>query len=330
MGPNDNSLTRGETLEADHADRFRRRSRMRIPIAEETSSTRRGNFDQLDPYRSTQARTRTPTPAILRKVDADASSNHSGTSMASFQPGPHADDDENDDDEAAAQDILELWFPGCHADLGGGWPLDKKAGEDSPLSHGPLVWMVREAQRAGLEFDEYKMLKFSCCDEDYHIPSLGLNSTAQPPRNMPEIKITNSQSRIDTPDIFHGPHHDKLEPGWAPGLEPQQPATSDFHKSLSNAFTRGVLHDCLQFNNGLPATSVMSWKMMEYLPFRRMDLRPDGSWKAVSMPLRSCSFLFNLPFCCLHTDLAEFSTSLRTRVMPQCLSNEADASISNS
>ena len=24
---------------------------------------------------------------------------------------------------------------------------------------------------------------------------------------------------------------------------------------------------------------------MEYLPFRRMDLRPDGSWKAISLPL---------------------------------------------
>src|SRR5207245_879342 len=27
------------------------------------------------------------------------------------------------------------------------------------------------------------------------------------------------------------------------------------------------------------------WKIMEYLPFRRMDLRPDGSWKPIRWPL---------------------------------------------
>ena len=71
----------------------------------------------------------------------------------------------------------------------------------------------------------------------------------------------------------------------AAGMEPETSRGSEFLQTLFGAATKGVLHDCLEFNNGLPASSVLSWKMMEYLPFRRMDLRPDGSWKAITFPL---------------------------------------------
>jgi hypothetical protein len=47
--------------------------------------------------------------------------------------------DEDDEDEKREQDIEEVWFPGAHADIGGGW--DMPDGE-FPLSQGPLVWMV--------------------------------------------------------------------------------------------------------------------------------------------------------------------------------------------
>lgn len=49
------------------------------------------------------------------------------------------------------QDIEEVWFPGGHADIGGGWGKSEK--ETWMLSHAPLVWMVHEAAKAGLEFD---------------------------------------------------------------------------------------------------------------------------------------------------------------------------------
>lgn len=68
-------------------------------------------------------------------------------------------------------------------------------------------------------------------------------------------------------------------------MEPESLRKSDVHQTLFRAATKGVLHDCLEFRNGLPFGSVLSWKMMEYMPFRRMDLRPDGSWKAISFPL---------------------------------------------
>ena len=69
------------------------------------------------------------------------------------------------------------------------------------------------------------------------------------------------------------------------GMEPETSKKSHFEQTLLEAATKGVLHDCLEFNNGLGVGSVLSWKMMEYMPFRRMDLQVDGSWKAISMPL---------------------------------------------
>ncbi|KAJ9496369.1 hypothetical protein H2202_008032 [Exophiala xenobiotica] len=50
-----------------------------------------------------------------------------------------------------SQDIQEVWFAGGHADIGGGW--EKANGEKWMLSHAPLVWMVHEAEKAGLPLD---------------------------------------------------------------------------------------------------------------------------------------------------------------------------------
>ena len=55
---------------------------------------------------------------------------------ASFQPSLWSNAEDH-------QDAEQLWFPGVHSDVGGGY---KQAG----LSDGPLEWMLVEAQQAGL------------------------------------------------------------------------------------------------------------------------------------------------------------------------------------
>ena len=54
------------------------------------------------------------------------------------------------------------------------------------------------------------------------------------------------------------------------------------------------MHDALAFGNGLPPLSVISWRIMEYLPFRRMDLREDGSWEPIRWPL-PCGEVRDMP-----------------------------------
>lgn len=46
---------------------------------------------------------------------------------------------------APGQDLVELWFPGVHSDVGGGYPQ-----ADSGLSRLAFQWMVTEAQTAGI------------------------------------------------------------------------------------------------------------------------------------------------------------------------------------
>lgn len=155
--------------------------------------------------------------------------------------------------EDTNQSIEEVWFPGCHADIGGGLKLDE--GESFALSHVPLVWMVHEAQRAGLEFDTEKLKQFHCFD----------------------------QSHIDQPvDVTTTSYSD---PQAANQGEKGNKERSEFEDALWKASTRGQMHDCLQFRHGTAWPVVLSWKIVEYLPFRRLTLQKNGSWKPIRWPL---------------------------------------------
>ena len=52
------------------------------------------------------------------------------------------------DAHAEPQDILQVWFSGVHADIGGGYPEVQ-----SGLSKYPLIWMIGEAVKCGLAVD---------------------------------------------------------------------------------------------------------------------------------------------------------------------------------
>jgi hypothetical protein len=184
----------------------------------------------------------------------------------SIQVPSHAGDGyDSDDDE---QDIHEVWFPGCHADIGGGWKL--QGGELWALSHAPLVWMVQEAHKAGLELDERKMKQFQCLEEfdgDY-------TPIQETIGNRRGSRIS-QQPGHDDPDAYRT----------GPNEKQRSAASRDFWHALHTSSTKGLLHDCLEFKQGLPHTSVISWRIMEWLPFRRMDLQDDGSWKPIRWPL---------------------------------------------
>lgn len=50
-----------------------------------------------------------------------------------------------------------------------------------------------------------------------------------------------------------------------------------FHEALHRLATTAVIHDSLEFGGGLGWMSVLAWRFMEHVPFRRMDLQPDGT-----------------------------------------------------
>ena len=93
-----------------------------------------------DPYQGGNTASADPT---LRRFsgsgEALSVTSTSGDGGSLMSLNIHVEPDSEDEDEKAEQDIEEVWFPGAHGDIGGGWDLPD--GEES-LSHGPLVWMV--------------------------------------------------------------------------------------------------------------------------------------------------------------------------------------------
>lgn len=163
-----------------------------------------------------------------------------GSPRASYDAGGCSEDTSYD------QDIEEVWFAGCHADIGGGVKLDDDD-ECFGLSHVPLVWMVNEAQRAGLKFDPEKRKLFHCFDDS----------------------------------------EDTYLPGAEKATGDQQETTerSQFRSALWRAATTSRIHDFLRYGQGVAWSTVLTWKIVEYLPLRRMGLQEDGSWRPVRWPV---------------------------------------------
>ncbi|KAJ5325866.1 uncharacterized protein N7506_008968 [Penicillium brevicompactum] len=152
----------------------------------------------------------------------DGSNEHVGGSPKASEETPSEDDE---------TDIEELWFPGNHADIGGGF--QRGTNEGKQLSHTPLVWMINCAEQAGLHVNHEEMCELGCKDE-----------------------AGNEQS-----------------------------ADSPYQKALLESATTGLLHSCLDFNSGVPALTVLGWKLMEYFPISRPKIMPDGSCRMALWPV---------------------------------------------
>jgi uncharacterized protein (DUF2235 family) len=207
-------------------------------------------------------------------VDSDRHNMEQHLALAGFPDPPHATSSvdsaisieksaptlpDDGSDIQAEQDIEEVWFPGCHADIGGGWEIKQN---ECSLSYVPLLWMVHNAQLAGLRFDTSKLAHFDC---------------------MTPAQVAQSRHGKSSKDPSH-PRATSSGKQFSNGKQHASASTIP-EALLEKASAEGKIHDCLRFGSGPSWVSVLSWKMMEYLPFRRMDLQEDGSWKPVMWPL---------------------------------------------
>ncbi|KAL3476168.1 hypothetical protein BJX99DRAFT_247023 [Aspergillus californicus] len=164
------------------------------------------------------------------------------------------------DEGSTKRDIEEVWFPGCHADIGGGW--EARPGQCS-LSEVPLLWMVHNAQKAGLRFDPVKLEKFGCLTGD---------QAARPESSYNQLDSV-GHGETSTEESVSGARIDNI---------------------IRRSSTDGQIHDGLRFGGSTSWMSVLCWKLMEYLPFRRMDLQKNGSWKPIRWPL-PCGEVRDIP-----------------------------------
>lgn len=253
--------------EAAHTEargrRFPRTDKLVLPVPDEEGGPA--------PYR---AHSRSKSRNTRRTADTA-----SDYSMIAPHDDGDSDDFESDEDEAD-QDIDEVWFAGGHGDVGGGWPVD---GDNKSTSHVPLVWMVREAINAGLSFDTEKVVAMGCS------AALGIPTISGGPRPgngtqaaVPDIRVDASSPPV-TPMIDEGRPQDKSRQSSTTETGDEHPH-SEFHEMLHMAHVARI-HDSLSYDCGMSFMSVLSWKFMEYMPFRRMDLQRDGTWKPIRWPL---------------------------------------------
>jgi hypothetical protein len=166
-----------------------------------------------------------------------------------------------------------------------------------PASHIPLSWMVREAMKAGLSFDMDKVVSMGCCDA---LDSLDAQQQPQffapgpPPPQEPAVDAAAPRPALPTFRFDGGsqPTSPVIDNGIAPdGPAPDEESAkvegvahdlpeilsptlnetprSHFHSLIHRAH-RARIHDSLAYGGGLGLFAVASWRLMEYLPFRRM------------------------------------------------------------
>ncbi|KAK1756999.1 hypothetical protein QBC47DRAFT_412345 [Echria macrotheca] len=266
------------------------------------------------PYRVRSRSTRSHRTGRTNASEAGHIPND-GHSEISMGLHPHADDAGSvlESEDEHEQDIDEVWFAGGHGDIGGGWemiPGHKAA------SHIPLVWMVREAMRAGLHFDMDKVRDLGCaeCADEitmtpapgerqddqnhaaFHDSEKANHEDSNQHQMVPDIMIRSSSA--STPQMLqnasfqHGPDFKPAvseESNVGGGRE--RPPT--FHEMLHKAHTARI-HDSLEFSCGLPKSTILSWRIMEYLPFKRLDLDEEGHWKPIRWPL-PCGEVRDIP-----------------------------------
>ncbi|EJC98126.1 uncharacterized protein FOMMEDRAFT_162480 [Fomitiporia mediterranea MF3/22] len=108
-------------------------------------------------------------------------------------------------------DVKQVWFAGCHSDVGGG---AEKNNADGMLSDIPLRWMVREvvASQCGIQFDAATMARLnvhvSLPGPEYF--AAGINGTTPPGPRPSEVDITADQ--VDSTKPLHDEL--KLDPLW--------------------------------------------------------------------------------------------------------------------
>jgi uncharacterized protein (DUF2235 family)/membrane protease YdiL (CAAX protease family) len=80
------------------------------------------------------------------------------------------------------QDIRQVWFAGVHSDVGGGYPE-----AESGLAKYPLLWMIGEAEAAGLDIDpamKARLAEGNPGDSDLPNPYIPPSPTAQLHRSL--------------------------------------------------------------------------------------------------------------------------------------------------
>ncbi|ODV85423.1 hypothetical protein CANARDRAFT_221131, partial [[Candida] arabinofermentans NRRL YB-2248] len=204
--------------------------------------------------------------------------------------------DNDDDDEVnltpISTDLLELWFPGDHSDVGGGWPLDLNG---HSMANIPMNWILSSAVEFGVKFKPFAIQEF--LDKFTNLDSLlschhdCLSIIRNMPYNHPKppkFRFLTEEQRFRL--VGQG--------GWGWGC-------SRFDHNLVSSCTinesdeyNGLIDTPIQFTLSLPEEPIslfdcrgddsflrsLGWWLVEILPIGYFIENKEGKWRRVFYP----------------------------------------------
>ena len=89
-------------------------------------------------------------------------------------------------DPAAGQTIEQVWFSGCHGDVGGGTLLAGGVDAGTRLCDIPMGWMMTKAQAAGLTMDPTAAAQYGTLAAEYALDAI--RETWAPKDGLPHLR----------------------------------------------------------------------------------------------------------------------------------------------
>ncbi|KAK4442290.1 hypothetical protein QBC34DRAFT_453190 [Podospora aff. communis PSN243] len=156
------------------------------------------------------------------------------------------------------EDIKEVWFPGCHGDVGGGWP----ASLDNPLDTQDKMTFW---QRIRNIFTTRK-------------PDKASRYIDSGPFQMSDIPLAWMIREVD----LVGKQNPAAAVSWRADL--MERFNKRFHRKKQQALS-GFIHDSLRFGHGTTFSTVLLWKFLEWFPFTTRWELEGNIWVNVRFPL---------------------------------------------
>ncbi|KAM0740102.1 hypothetical protein ACQRIT_005286 [Beauveria bassiana] len=181
-------------------------------------------------------------------------------------------DTKNDDSE----DIKEVWFPGCHGDVGGGWPAGGGGGGDkaAETTENKMLW-----QRSASWKHQIKRLWKSWKPKG---PSPDVGADDLQMSDIPLAWMIHELELVDQQNPLTAVK-------WNPNVKRFKERFEAWFNEEKRFAIGGFVHDSLSFGRGTSFFKVLLWRFMEYLPIicrwelRWTEIKP--LWENVRFPL---------------------------------------------
>ncbi|KAM0541184.1 hypothetical protein ACHAPJ_013348 [Fusarium lateritium] len=161
-----------------------------------------------------------------------------------FRPALLAQDIKNnlqDQSNHTHEDIKEVWFPGNHGDVGGGWPALKLKSPDE-------MWFLERI------WNSWSTLK---------------------PKNLDELKLKDDRLQMSDMALewmirevdLVGKKNPESAVHWCDSVKERFRKNMRDEEKVNKHVIHGFMHDCLSIGYGTALFKVLMWNFMEILPF---------------------------------------------------------------